>query len=82
MGFAALRGWHQERPSHTRLVGFAFLGPDGRFVPTAKHRSVNRLRGFYFVPPVLPEKLDLYVYVAAPGAVKSVPFRLENIPLP
>lgn len=65
-----------------RITGFAFRGTDGRFLPVGNRKSVNDLHTFSFVIPVLPEKLDLHVYLAVDGAIEKVPFRLENIPLP
>lgn len=65
-----------------RLAGFGFCGADGLFIPAGNSSSVNDLLAYSFVPPTLPARLSLYVYVAAPGAVTRVPFQIDDIPLP
>lgn len=65
-----------------RLAGFGFCEAGGSFIPVGNSSSVNDLLAYTFVPPTLPARLSLYVYVAAPGAVTRVPFQIENIPLP
>lgn len=65
-----------------RLAGFGFCAADGLFIPVGNSSSVNDLLAYTFVPPTLPARLSLYVYVAAPGAVTRVPFQIDDIPLP
>lgn len=64
-----------------KLVGFAFRKAGAHFLPVRGRSSAGRFYRFDF-DGVLPETIDLYVYLAAPAAVKRIPFDLENLPLP
>lgn len=64
-----------------RIASFAFGEPGGRLFPVFQRRSSNSMFGFYFQAAV-PEDLVLYVYVAVPEALETVPFQVRNVPLP
>lgn len=63
------------------IVAFAFHEPGGKFLPAASRRSEQGMYGFYF-GTILPKDLNLYVYLGVPAAIDSLPFQLENLPLP
>lgn len=63
------------------IVAFAFHEPGGKFLPAASRRADHGLHGFYF-GTILPEPLNLYVYLGVPTAIDALPFQLENLPLP
>jgi hypothetical protein len=64
-----------------RITSFAFGEPGGRLFPVVHRRSSNSMFGFYF-PTAVPEDLVLYVYVAVPEALETVPFQVRSVPLP
>lgn len=64
-----------------RIVGFALRGPDGKFLPISNRNSAGNYHGLSF-DTLLPEKADLFVYLAVPAAIEKIPFQLENLPLP
>jgi hypothetical protein len=64
-----------------QIVGFALREPGGKFLPVSSRNSAGDYHGLYF-DELLPEKVDLFVYLATPGAVEAVPFKFENLPLP
>jgi hypothetical protein len=64
-----------------QVTSFAFGDPGGRLFPVAQSRSVKSMFGFYFHTHV-PEDLVLYVYLAVPAALETVPFKVRNVVLP
>lgn len=71
----------QATDPEKRIVGFALRGPDGKFLPIAYRNNVGDFYGLYF-DSSLPQKSDLFVYLATPAAVEKFPFKLENLSLP
>lgn len=64
-----------------RIIGFALRGPDGKFLPVSYRNSAGNYHGLSF-DSLLPEKADLFVYLAVPAAIEKIPFQLENLSLP
>ena len=67
-------------PDH-RLADMTFLDAYGRQV-AASMMSFSPESRTYLVQNELPSSLRLYIYLAAPDAIKTVPFKIENIALP
>jgi len=71
-----------DDPDH-RLVDLAFIDAYGRQVQAWNQGgpmdSTTRTYMFQSEPP---SNLQLYIYLAAPDAIKMIPFKIENIELP
>jgi hypothetical protein len=64
-----------------RLADMTFLDAYGRQI-AASMTSISPESRTYLVQNELPSNLRLYIYLAVPEAIKTVPFRIENINLP
>ena len=58
-----------------------FLDAYGRQI-AASVTSISPESRTYLVQNELPSNLRLYIYLATPDSIKTVPFKLENIELP
>jgi hypothetical protein len=69
-----------EDPEH-RLSEIAFIDAYGRQIWNGGS-SINTRNRTYDFQEEPPSNLRLFVYLATPGAIKTVPFKIENIELP
>jgi hypothetical protein len=67
-------------PDH-RLADMTFLDAYGRQI-AASIMSISPESRTYLVQSELPSNLRVYIYLATPDAIKTVPFRIETINLP
>ncbi len=68
-------------PTTITSPDMTFLDAYGRQIG-ASMTSISPESRTYLVQNDLPSTLRLYIYLATPGAIKTVPFKLENIALP
>ena len=69
-----------DDPDH-RLVDMTFMDAYCRQAWGGMNSMGNNTRTYQFQGE-LPSTLRLYIYLAAPAAIKTVPFNIENIELP
>jgi hypothetical protein len=69
-----------DDPGH-RLSEVAFMDAYGRSIWNGGSSNNMSSRTYYFQEEP-PSNLRLYIYLATPDAIKTVPFRIENIDLP
>jgi hypothetical protein len=82
-----------RRPSQTKSLRFTINDPDHRLADmtfldaygrqiAASMMSISPESRTYLVQNELPSNLRLYIYLATPDSIKTVPFKIENIELP
>jgi hypothetical protein len=64
-----------------RLVDMVFMDTYGRQI-WGGMSTIGYISRTYQFQNELPSTLRLYIYLAAPDSIKTVPFKLENIELP
>ena len=69
-----------DDPDH-RLADMVFMDAYGRQVWAGLNTFGDSSRAYQFQKEI-PSTLRLYIYLAAPDAIKTVPFTIENIELP
>lgn len=69
-----------DDPDH-RLADMAFIDAYGRQLPTGGSTYGSTIRT-YTLQENVPSNLQLYIYLTVPAAIKTIPFKIENIELP
>jgi hypothetical protein len=69
-----------DDPEH-RMVDMVFMDAYGRQI-WGGMSSISPTARTYQFQNEIPSTLRLYVYLATPDAIKTVPFKIENIELP